>query len=122
MHEIQIHGSWQRLAELIRDYGRHVILVELGDLKLCLHRFLIPFEVAALHAVALDQQGTDGCQYHGFVVHLISQHKHIVEMFVKCLHLAGQVRRVERKFPCHQLVFDSKQKNAHLEHAQFLQR
>ena len=121
MHKIQVDRPGERFMEPVRYHRSHIILVKLSNLKLRLHRFLIPFEINAVHTVAFDQKCTDCRKNHGLFIHSVRLDKHIIQMFIKHLHLAGQVCRIKRKLPCHKPVFHRKEKHTHLECPQFFQ-
>ena len=121
MHEIQVYRTRERLVELIRTRSRHIVFIELGDLKLRFHRFLVPFEIVAVHTVSLDEQCADRREDHRFLIHVIGKDKHLVQMFVEHLHLACQIGCIQCQFLCHQLIFYREQQDPHLKHPQLFQ-
>ena len=91
MHKIQIYRTWKLLMKFFRSRSRHIVFVKLRDLQLCVYRFLIPMEINVFCSAAFYKQCTDGSQYHCFIIHLITLHKYIIQMFIKILHLTCQV-------------------------------
>ena len=91
MHKIQIYRTRKLLMKFFRSRSRHIIFVKLRNLQLCVYRFLIPMEIDVFCSAAFYKQCTDRSQYHRFIIHLITLHKYIIQMFIKILHLTCQV-------------------------------
>ena len=121
MHKIQIYRARQCLMELFRPCRRHIILIELSNLEFGFHSFFIPFEITAVHAVPLDQERTDRCEDHRFLVHIISLLKHFIEMRIKHLHLACKVCRIKGQLLCHQFMLHREEKHSYFKFPQLFQ-
>ena len=122
MHKIQIYRAWKLLMELFRSRCRHIILIELCNFQFCFYCFLIPVEINRFGSASFYKQCTDGRQYHCFIIHLITLHKYIIQMFIKILHLTCQIRCIQCKFLRHQFILHTKKQNLHFKLSEFLKR